>query len=199
MFQKYRTLISLLVASVLPTACSNPVQEARRAKDIPWWVWLLVILVALLVFIWLWLSEPKKKAAPPAKREAALSTAEPEAAAPMPQPETAAPSQILETPHGVARRAAPIVGEVEAPEPDDLKVVEGIGPKISSLLQAAGIMSFAHLASTDVKRLKQIVEEAGLRGLADPTTWPEQATLAATGRWDELEALQDELKGGRRA
>jgi hypothetical protein len=43
MFQKYRTLIGLLVASVLPTACSNPVQEARRAKGIPWWVWLLVI------------------------------------------------------------------------------------------------------------------------------------------------------------
>jgi len=59
-------------------------------------------------------------------------------------------------------------------------------------------MTFAHLASTDVRRLKQIIAEAGLTALADPTTWPEQATLAATGQWDALETLQHELKGGRR-
>jgi predicted flap endonuclease-1-like 5' DNA nuclease len=197
MFQKYRTLIGLLVASVLPTACSNPVQEARRAKGIPWWVWLLVIVVAFLVFIWLWLSEPKRKAAPPAEFEAAPPPAKPETAIPTTESETVAPSQVVETPQGVARRTAPIVGEVEALEPDDLKLIEGIGPKISSLLQSAGIMTFAHLASTDVKRLKQIIAEARLTALADPTSWPEQATLAATGRWDELETLQDELKGGR--
>ncbi len=87
---------------------------------------------------------------------------------------------------------------VEAPKPDDLKVIEGIGPKISSLLQAAGIMTFAQLAATDVSRLKEIIAEAGLSALADPTTWPDQASLAAAGKWDELEALQDALKGGRR-
>lgn len=86
----------------------------------------------------------------------------------------------------------------ETPAPDDLKRIEGIGPKISSLLQAAGITTFAQLAATDVSRLKQIVTEAGLITLADPTTWPEQASLAAAGEWDALEALQDELKGGRR-
>jgi hypothetical protein len=34
--------------------------------------------------------------------------------------------------------------------------------------------------------------------IADPSTWPEQAGLAAAGRWSELEVLQEELKGGRR-
>ncbi len=86
----------------------------------------------------------------------------------------------------------------ETPTPDDLKRIEGIGPKISGLLQAAGITTFAQLAATDVSRLKQIITEAGLSALADPTTWPEQARLAAAGEWDALEALQDELKGGRR-
>jgi hypothetical protein len=34
--------------------------------------------------------------------------------------------------------------------------------------------------------------------IATPDTWPEQAGLAAAGRWEELEALQDSLKGGRK-
>ena len=34
--------------------------------------------------------------------------------------------------------------------------------------------------------------------MIDPSTWPEQASLAAAGEWDALQALQDELKGGRR-
>jgi predicted flap endonuclease-1-like 5' DNA nuclease len=182
MFRKYSILVVLLVVSLAQTACSGPVQEAGRARGIPWWVWLVIIVVMVVLFLWLWLSEPKKKAAPPAKAEVEAPPAKAEA--------EALPTKV-ETP-GVAARPAPTV-------PDDLTRIEGIGPKISGLLQAAGIMTFAHLASTDVKQLKQIIAEAGLTALADPTTWPEQAGLAATGEWDALEALQDELKGGRRA
>jgi hypothetical protein len=80
--------------------------------------------------------------------------------------------------------------------PDDLTTVEGIGPKTSSVLQEAGIETFAQLAKTDVARLKQILEAANLR-LADPGSWPEQARLAAAGDWDALKVLQDKLSGGR--
>jgi predicted flap endonuclease-1-like 5' DNA nuclease len=86
---------------------------------------------------------------------------------------------------------------VEPPPSDDLKIVEGIGPKISSVLQAAGITTWAQLAATNADTLKQILREANIR-LGDPTTWPEQAALAAEEKWDELTALQDSLKGGRR-
>jgi predicted flap endonuclease-1-like 5' DNA nuclease/predicted small secreted protein len=197
MLRKHCTLIGLLAASVLPTACSNVVQGAGRSQGVPWWVWLLVIVVAFLVFLWLWLTSPKKeRESPTAKPEAAPPAGEPEVAVPTAQVEVAAPSYVVETPEGLARHQAPMV---KAPELDDLKRIEGIGPKIASLLQAAGITTFAHLASTDVRKLKRIIAEAGLTALADPTTWPEQATLAATGQWDELETLQDELKGGRRA
>lgn len=82
--------------------------------------------------------------------------------------------------------------------PDDLKVIEGIGPKIAALLQSVGITTFAQLAATDVSRLEQILVEANLRRLADPGTWPEQAKLAAAGDWEGLKALTDQLKGGRR-
>ncbi len=186
MFRKYSVLVALLVASVVQTACSGPVVEARQARRIPWWVWVLVVLVLVALWLWWQPGRSKEKAAPPAK---------PETAALPPESGAAAPSHVVETPEGIARRAAPVL---KAIEPDDLKLIEGIGPKISSLLQAAGIMTFAHLASTDVKRLRQIIAEAGLTALADPTSWPEQAGLAATGQWDALRTLQDELKGGRR-
>jgi predicted flap endonuclease-1-like 5' DNA nuclease len=94
---------------------------------------------------------------------------------------------------------APTTAEtVEAPAPDDLKRIEGIGPKIESILNNAGIHTFAQLAATEVQQLQQILSAAGERyHLADPHSWPEQSQLAASGDWSRLEALQDQLKGGR--
>jgi hypothetical protein len=97
--------------------------------------------------------------------------------------------------HCLGKKAAPAI-EVEA-VPDDLQLIEGIGPKIAGLLQEAGIATFARLAATDVGRLEQIVRGAGIT-IADPSTWPEQARLASAGKWAELDVLQEELKGGRR-
>ena len=85
----------------------------------------------------------------------------------------------------------------EEDQNDDLEVIEGIGPKISSTLQAAGINTYDELANTSVSRLKEILKKADIR-LGDPTTWPEQAKLAEAGDWDSLEVFQDELKGGKR-
>jgi predicted flap endonuclease-1-like 5' DNA nuclease len=86
------------------------------------------------------------------------------------------------------------------PEPDDLKRIEGIGPKISSVLQEAGITTFAQLAEAEVGQIEEILEEADprLKRLANPASWPEQAALASAGQWEALEALQNGLKGGRR-
>jgi predicted flap endonuclease-1-like 5' DNA nuclease len=85
-------------------------------------------------------------------------------------------------------------------ERDNLKKIEGIGPKISQLLQDNGILTFSQLADTSIDRLSAILRAGGPRyQLADPTTWPEQAELAAGGAWDELQALQDRLTGGRKS
>ena len=82
-------------------------------------------------------------------------------------------------------------------EPDDLQRIEGVGPKIEGLLNAAGLYAFADVTDTEVSRLQEILDAAGRHyELADPATWPEQARLAAEGRWHELEHLQDRL--GRR-
>ena len=87
----------------------------------------------------------------------------------------------------------------KAKRADNLKRVEGIGPKIEKLLHAAGIKSFKKLASTSQKKLNSILVEAGPRFTShSPATWPQQARLAADGKWDKLQTLQDQLDGGRR-
>jgi predicted flap endonuclease-1-like 5' DNA nuclease len=93
------------------------------------------------------------------------------------------------------------VEEVEPPAADNLKRIEGIGPKIESVLQAAGIATYAQLADADADQITEILREADPRLLriASPDTWSEQAKLAADGDWDGLAALKGELKGGRRA
>jgi predicted flap endonuclease-1-like 5' DNA nuclease len=97
-----------------------------------------------------------------------------------------------------ASAAVPLTAaELEAP--DDLLIVEGIGPVISGLLNKSGIFSFAQLASTSAERLRAILDAGGPRfRIADPETWPAQAVLARDGNWDALKALQDRLKAGRR-
>lgn len=81
---------------------------------------------------------------------------------------------------------------------DDLKIVEGIGPKIENLLHQAGIKTWQTLADASVERLQGILHAAGERyRLADPHTWPAQSRMAAHGQWAELEAYQKSLTGGR--
>ena len=77
---------------------------------------------------------------------------------------------------------------------DDLKKVEGIGPKIAETLIAAGISTYAELAKTDAAKISEII--ADVRGNHVTDTWPKQAKLAADGKWDELQKWQDELDGG---
>ena len=81
---------------------------------------------------------------------------------------------------------------------EDLKVIEGIGPKIEGILKAAGINNWTELAASSHKRLRDILDAAGNRyKMHDPKTWCDQASLAANGKWDELKELQEKLKGGR--
>ncbi|CAH0337066.1 hypothetical protein FVB9288_02806 [Flavobacterium sp. CECT 9288] len=103
------------------------------------------------------------------------------------------------------KKAAPKaekVAEVKAPKAskkgDDLKIIEGIGPKAAEALVAAGVDTFTKLATATSEAVKAILEasESKLSHL-DPTTWAQQAQLAADGKMDELKKLQDELNGGK--
>jgi predicted flap endonuclease-1-like 5' DNA nuclease len=81
----------------------------------------------------------------------------------------------------------------------DIEIVEGIGPRIAELLRARGLGSFGALAQASPGSLREILDSNGpAYRIADPSTWPEQARLAADGRWDDLKSLQDTLNAGRR-
>ncbi|MDB2606862.1 hypothetical protein N9Y48_03680 [Zobellia sp.] len=81
---------------------------------------------------------------------------------------------------------------------DDLKKIEGIGPKIASILTEKGIGTFEKLGKTTVKVLEGVLKEAGPRyTMHKPGSWPKQAKLANAGKWDELKKLQDKLNGGK--
>ncbi|WP_340067116.1 50S ribosomal protein L21 [Ascidiimonas aurantiaca] len=114
----------------------------------------------------------------------------------------AAPKKAAKTEETVAKPVAETAKKeptaaVKTKEADDLKKIEGIGPKIAELLAAAGIDTYAKLADTSVEKLKEVLTEAGSRYASKvPDTWPQQAALASAGKWDELAKLQDELKGG---
>ncbi len=81
--------------------------------------------------------------------------------------------------------------------PDDLTIVEGIGPKIGQLLHENGIHTFSELAETSPEFLAELLRTHHIPG--SPVTWPEQARLAALGDWDGLKTLQQNLTAGRRA
>ena len=135
-----------------------------------------------------------KPAAKPAPVAAAAPVTEPvevvEVVAPAVAAPVTEPVEVVE----VAETAAP----KKAPKLDDLKIVEGIGPKIEQLLKEGGINTWAELSVAEVDRLKEILDAAGPRyQIHNPSTWPAQAKFAAEGRFDELKEYQEMLIGGR--
>ena len=149
-------------------------------KNARWELLLITVLSALFFFWWIRRRSEEEMAlqvqrTPVRSKSLVLS----------PRPAVRAPSQ-----------SGPPSQE-DSPEPDELKRIEGIGPKIAGALQAAGITTYAQLAATTPEKLHLVVKAAGIR-VAFPETWPEQASLAAKGDWGTLETLQSTLKGGRR-
>ena len=83
---------------------------------------------------------------------------------------------------------------------DNFTKIDGIGPKVSSVLRFSGIKTFSKLASVDVAELREILvaENPSILRLTDPSTWSEQARMAAEGDWEDLKALQERFKERRR-
>lgn len=80
---------------------------------------------------------------------------------------------------------------------DDLTRIEGIGPKVTKVLKAAGITTFEDLANAKAVDVQNVLDEAGLQ-MMNPEGWIDQAKLAAKEDWAGFEKLQRRLKGGRR-
>ncbi len=60
--------------------------------------------------------------------------------------------------------------------PHYLTIIEGIGPKIASLLNEEGILNLNQLSKTKLKNLQGILDKAGTRfRMHNPKTWQQQA------------------------
>ncbi len=131
-----------------------------------------------------------EKAAPPPPSPVVEKVHEPP-----PAPKTAPP----EPPEPVAKAAsAKKAAPKPSAKPDDLTVIEGIGPKMSTALIAAGIETYAKLSASSEDTLRAAVEAAGMRLAPTIGTWAEQAAYAVKGDMDGLKAFQATIKGGRK-
>lgn len=191
---------------------AGSMRMASEENGIPAWVWpVLALMIGFLV--WWWLRKPAEDVSSHILAGRPDNNSQPQI-----NNVSAAPSRpgvmLHKVSHGPTPR--PVTAEAATPpepeedreqklpevapinvKPDDLSIVEGIGPKINQVLHAAGIQSLFQLSECEVSDLKEILASARLK-LADPTTWPQQARLAIAGDLENLKALQDTLRGGRK-
>jgi predicted flap endonuclease-1-like 5' DNA nuclease len=86
--------------------------------------------------------------------------------------------------HGAASKSkAP---KAKAAPPDDLTQLNGIGPRISSILSDGGVTTYAELEHTDPSDLRKIIAQGGALPPSSLDTWPTQASYAVRGDWQGL-------------
>ena len=174
-----------LMGSLLVGINAMVSEEAKQTNT----VWALILFVVALAF-WLWMRQDDRPSAIEAVEDTASKLDDIE------KVQDRAASQAAAKPAPVAK-PAPAAPAARA-EPDDLTRVEGVGPKYRDALHAVGVTTYAQLAAMSEAELVELVKAAGMRKRASMATWAEQAALAASGDWDALEKLQNELSGGRR-
>lgn len=125
-----------------------------------------------------------------------VATAKPTAAATKPHPKATKTAAKATKAGGKSKKSTTSKGKTSKKQ-SNLKVIEGIGPKIEEVLKAGGIKDLSTLSTTSQKQLKDLLAAAGSRyQMHKPDTWPVQAELAKNEQWTELKMLQDKLKGG---
>lgn len=159
--------IALVLAIVLAL---NMAISPESNRDMFSWT---VGLIALAVFFWLW-----------SRREA---TAERDAGA-----AEAAEEAVQEAEDLMKRTIVRREDDAEA-ESDNLTRINGIGAVFETVLNEAGIRTYATLARASVDELEAIIEASGRSRPGRLETWPQQAELAASGDWDGLSRFVDEL------
>lgn len=159
--------IALVLAIVLAL---NMAISPESNRDMFSWT---IGLVALAVFFWIW-----------SRREA---IAEQDAGA-----AEAAEEAVQEAEDLVKRTIVRREDDAEA-EADDLTKINGIGAVFETMLNEAGIRTYATLARASVAELEAIVEASGRGRPGRLESWPQQAQLAADEDWDGLKRFVDEL------
>ncbi|PUB27161.1 helix-hairpin-helix protein [Promicromonospora sp. AC04] len=152
-------------------------------------------------------------AAEPAADSASDSDSDAETAVVDPEKEGAANeaepagSDVVAEAEAVARKAAEenaaaqAAAKTDAPQaaetPDNLRVIEGIGPKIEKALKAAGYATYAKIAGASEDELREAVASQGIKFAPSASSWADQAQYLVDSDADGLEEYQDYLVGGQ--
>lgn len=206
---------TLSVGTLLILAYRLPAELLQQAKTgIPWWFWLLMAFT-LILLIWMLFTRPKEEdrgedTETYQEIQTPISSSKGSAAFDLEDDDVdfgPYANQTVETDTPVTN-TSPFVESMDEeipiqPDfdtsyltPDDLTIIEGIGPKIAKILAQADIHTYAQLAKTDSEKLLVALASAGIF-MTDPSSWPDQARFAAEGKWDELKKLQESLQAGR--
>ncbi|MCK0161356.1 hypothetical protein [Allomuricauda sp. F6463D] len=98
--------------------------------------------------------------------------------------------------HFNAQEAKAMLGKTV--KENDLKLVEGIGPKIEGLFYNFGIKTWKELAETSVDKCQEVLDSGGKRyRIHDPASWPMQAKMAYEGHWQQLFEWQEKHRAGK--
>jgi len=82
-------------------------------------------------------------------------------------------------------------------KPENLQIIEGIGPKMESILKENGITTFSNLGNKSASEIQEVLDKYGDRyKIIKSGTWNTQAQLAAVGKWEELIDFQKKLDTG---
>jgi predicted flap endonuclease-1-like 5' DNA nuclease len=117
---------------------------------------------------------------------AVVKAEEPAAVVTKPIRKAAAQSEIVKAAEPVAE--AVVATAAEPAKPDDLTLIEGIGPKSAAAL--------AQVAALTPAALEALVKGQKVRLVGSTASWPSQARLAAAGELTALEDLQRRIKSG---
>jgi len=81
---------------------------------------------------------------------------------------------------------------------NDLKLIEGIGPKIEGLFHNFDIRTWKDLAEISADKCQEVLDSGGKRyRIHDPASWPMQAKMAYEGLWEELFEWQEKHRAGK--
>lgn len=181
-----------------------------NSENITIWYWLIPLIVGIFATLlgYLWgKSEGQKGASLTETKLLRDQNAKLKADLEVCHKKLTSPSSVDVSAHGdLAPLAGPISFDAKAAQAifgktileDDLKIVEGIGPKIEIMFKAAGIDTWKALSETSVAGCQDILKKGGDRyKIHDPASWPMQAKMCYEGKWSELYRWQEEHDHGK--
>ena len=113
--------------------------------------------------------------AAPAPKPAAKKKAAPKAEAPAP----AAPAAEAPAAELPGSKPANLLTEARGGQPDDLKKISGVGPKLEKLLNSNGVFHFDQIAAWNDAEVAYMDEQLSFKGRIARDGWIDQATKLA--------------------